>query len=618
MLSNLKIFLRYFGFGFNKYIVSFLLGGIVIAIFETCGILLIFPLMEMVSSPTTAVKSGVMRIIFQSLTDLGYPSYALCLGVFSICVGGIYVFKALFQMLFVGWEYKTLSRWKISISHRFFKKFLNADYGYHVHKNSSEITSIISSSISYVVDNGMHQYVSLFTQLIVGVFLCTFLLISHPLMTLVIAICFYGLFQGQKRFIKQRISQASQHIDIHRRENYFALQQGLAAYKETKINLKEKFFSDLFLRANRNLTDSEGRLLFLQSLPVSLTELIVMLMTIIAFNMIVAAGSSAESITQNLAALVMTLFRLIPVVNRSLNSVSFINSAVEPLRRLIKEADAIGFSMASDEDDRNLGDVSPLNITSELTLSDLTYTYPKALEPAISDVNLSVRKGEFVGIIGSSGAGKTTLVAILLGFIQADEGQYSIDGKPVDQNLICSLRKSIGYVDQQPFIFDTSVMQNVAFGMEIDEIDRDRVEAALRQAELWEYVSAQDMGMEASVGENGKRLSGGQRQRLAIARALYKQPSLLILDEATSALDVETEHRISATIQNLKGSLTIIAIAHRLSTLRSCDRLIMMEKGRIVDAGSHEELQNRNATFRRLLAISEAREPGATSEAEHL
>ncbi|CCG43053.1 ABC transporter ATP-binding protein [Magnetospirillum molischianum] len=602
MIKNLSDFLDYFGKGYGRSIILIMIGCIFIAILETFGILLIFPLMALVINPVQAVEGGVLGRIYGIA---GKPDTQFFLFMVSCAVGSVYIFKALFQVWFTKWEHSLISRWKVTICYRLFCKMLEADYSYHVDRSSSTIISIIYPLVSNVMNNFMYQFICLATQMIVGIFLCVFMVVTHPVMTLVIAICFSILFHVQRVAIRKRIIKVGEEVNAFTIENLFSIQQGLGAYKETKINLKERFFQNMFLKANKNLMRSEGKLLFYQGLPISTNEMIVMLMVIVAFNMIVVAGNSAASITQDLAVVVMTLFRLIPVVNRSITSVNFINSSTIPLKTLIAEADAIGYR---DPIKSDLTEPQALPLTSSLRMKHLSYSYAQSGEPALRDIDFEVKKGEFVGVIGPSGAGKTTLIAILLGFIKPDSGEMTIDGVRVDEARIRAFRHTVGYVDQQPFIFDASIMQNVAFGVAVEDIDRDRVEDALRQAELWDVVSSLEKGIESSVGENGKRFSGGQRQRLAIARALYKQPSILILDEATSALDIDTEQRFSQTIQKLKGSLTIIAIAHRLSTLRDCDRLIMMEAGRIVDDGAFDQLLERNATFRRLVSVSQAQQ----------
>lgn len=599
MLSHFRLFMKYFGHGFHPHMVAILIGDVLIALFETVGILLVIPLMGLVLSPQSAVKSGVTGILYRLM---GEPQTGHFLIYFSLLVALFYFVKSIFHIWFSWWEHQLLARWKNTICYRFFCKILDADYQYHSSRNSSAIVSIISGSVPSAVNNFMFQTISLVSQIVVAIFLFMLIAFRHPVLTAVIASVFLLLFKLQSIVIRHQITRAAGEFEGHSLDNLFAIQQGVGAYKDTKVNLKERFFTKLFTIANKKLMAAEGKVVFYQNLPIATTELIVILITILSFNMLVAAGDSAISITQDLSILVLLVFRFIPVINRSLTAYSVIKAAVVPLHILTQEADAVNYRTPLKPDDSER--LARMDFKADLALKDVVFSYSKNSHPALRGVELNIRRGEFVGVIGPSGSGKSTLIALLLGFLKPETGSYTIDGEVLDEDRIRGLRRLIGYVDQHPFIFDASVMENVAFGIKRDEIDRDRVEQALRQAELWDLVISLEKGMETSVGENGKRLSGGQRQRLAIARALYKQPAILILDEATSALDPETECRLSQAIQGLKGSLTIIAIAHRLSTLRACDRLVMMENGRIVDSGSYQELLGRNADFRHLVEIS--------------
>ncbi|MEM6812501.1 MAG: ATP-binding cassette domain-containing protein [Pseudomonadota bacterium] len=222
----------------------------------------------------------------------------------------------------------------------------------------------------------------------------------------------------------------------------------------------------------------------------------------------------------------------------------------------------------------------------------------------LKEISLDIQKGEFLGIVGASGSGKTSLVDILLGLLKPDSGQIYIDDKPIDQADLYNMRHMIGYVSQQPFIGSFSIRENIAYGIPKDEINDEKVIQALKDVQLYDFIQEKDKDLEWNVGENGKKLSGGQRQRIAIARALYHNPEILILDEATSALDVETESKITDIVNALKGHKTVIAIAHRLSTLKKCDRLVYMDKARIIDTGTFEELKNKHEGFATILKLS--------------
>lgn len=219
-------------------------------------------------------------------------------------------------------------------------------------------------------------------------------------------------------------------------------------------------------------------------------------------------------------------------------------------------------------------------------------------------VSVTIHKGEFVGIIGQSGAGKTTFVDVLLGLLQPDQGRVLIDGIPLGTDTIRGWQKHLGYVPQQVYISNDTVIRNVAFGVDDDRIDTAAVEDALKKANLYDHVMGLDEKFQATLGEHGRKLSGGEKQRIGIARALYYQADVLVLDEATSSLDVPTESEITRAVSSLKGRQTIIAIAHRLSTLKSCDRILYFDKRRLVDTGTFETLSQKYEKFSEMIKLS--------------
>lgn len=580
-----------------------LFGSLISACFELIGVMLIFPLMSLVIRPELALSTPTLAHVHRLL---GSPRPEIFVLIASIGVAVIYILKAGFQIGFLRLEHRTLARWKIDICQRFFQRYLEVNYQFHLQRSSSQLINTIVGEIPAVMNNGIHHAVLLTSYSIVSLALIFFLSLQYTTVTIAVFIVFSALFFVQARLIKRRVILLGEKTSNLGRENYAALQQGIAAYKETKIGLRERFFCNVFGRANAATTRNEEKLLYFQNLPLATTELIVILTLIMAFDLLLMTPDRRDWVTVDLAVLVMVVFRMVPMVNRALNSVTQIQSVRVLMRKLVTEAQIIGYEKAvkPDEipDDTTL---DPLEMTRTLRLEHVSYTYPEASTPALEDVSLTIKRGEFVGIIGTSGAGKTTLMGVLLGFLPPQEGVYSLDNTPITPDNLRSLRWTIGYVDQQTFIFEGSVMENVAFGTAIQDIDRSRVEEALRQAELWDFVCSLDGGMESSVGENGKRLSGGQRQRLAIARALYKRPTILILDEATSALDVGTEHRISETIRNLRGKLTIIAIAHRLSTLKAADRLVIMQNGHVLQEAPYDVLLEDSPLFQDLVRMSQ-------------
>lgn len=248
--------------------------------------------------------------------------------------------------------------------------------------------------------------------------------------------------------------------------------------------------------------------------------------------------------------------------------------------------------------------MAPLKFNTENRFDNVTYTYPKAKRPALKAVSAQIKKGEFVGIVGVSGAGKTTFVDVLLGLLEAEEGRVLIDGVPLGPDTIRGWQKHLGYVPQQVYISNDTVARNVAFGVDDSRIDKAAVKDALKKAHLYDHIMELPGKLEETLGENGRKLSGGEKQRIGIARALYYQADVLVLDEATSSLDVPTESEITRAINSLKGRQTIIAIAHRLSTLKSCDRILYFDRRRLVDTGTFETLSQKYEKFDEMIKLS--------------
>ncbi|MCL4106239.1 UNVERIFIED_CONTAM: hypothetical protein GTU68_061081 [Idotea baltica] len=235
-------------------------------------------------------------------------------------------------------------------------------------------------------------------------------------------------------------------------------------------------------------------------------------------------------------------------------------------------------------------DITPIPFKEEIEFRNLSFTYDRAKTPALYDLSFTAQKGEKIGIIGESGSGKTTLVNLLLRFLTERSGGIYVDGKVLEESDTAGWRAIVGYVQQRVFLMDATLRENVAFGEKAENIDDERVQWAMEQARLWDFVSTLPDGKLTRIGENGQQLSGGQQQRVGIARALYWNSEILVFDEATSALDMETETAITESIESIASGQTLFVIAHRITTLKHCDRILEMKDGRLVAEWKYEDL----------------------------
>jgi ABC-type multidrug transport system fused ATPase/permease subunit len=299
----------------------------------------------------------------------------------------------------------------------------------------------------------------------------------------------------------------------------------------------------------------------------------------------VTIGNGLSEVLPALGLFGAASFRILPAVNQIIGSFQMINRSRPILSRLSQDL-ALGVEQTDNSEREDIE-------FSKLEILDLKFNYDGNQSETLAGVSVFIRRGEAVGLVGQSGSGKSTLVDVLLGFLTPQAGSVLVNGTSIESSLQW-WRSRVGYVPQSIFLTDDTLRRNVAFGLPEDEIDENAVHAALRSAQLEEFVGSLPEGINTMVGERGVRLSGGQRQRIGIARALYNNPEVLVLDEATSSLDTETEHGVMQAVQALQGDKTVVIVAHRLSTVEYCDRLYRLDAGRIVDEGTFDEVMNRS------------------------
>jgi ABC-type multidrug transport system fused ATPase/permease subunit len=288
--------------------------------------------------------------------------------------------------------------------------------------------------------------------------------------------------------------------------------------------------------------------------------------------------------------------RMMPELQRLYSALTMLKFGTAAVDSVFADLEGTRFA----PDLRHTGD-APLRLTSELRLADVSYRYPNAAKDSLQRSSLTIRAGERIGIVGGTGAGKTTLADLVLGLLAPTEGRILVDGVAIDDTTRRRWQRSVAYVPQELFLVDASIYENIAFGLKSGQVDRARVEESARLAQLDAFVRRDlPQGYDTTIGERGVRLSGGQRQRIGIARALYHDADLIVFDEATSALDNLTEREVMAAIEATPGDKTMLIIAHRLSTVRSCDRIIVLDKGQVVGIGPWAELMEENAAFRDL------------------
>ncbi len=544
-------------------------------VLETLGVGLVIPALALLTQHDFARNYPMLQPALQAL---GNPSQqSMVVGGMLVLVG-VYLIKALFLALLAWQQTRFAFGAQAQLSQRLFTVYLHQPYTFHLQRNSAQLIRNVINEVSMFSFNGILPGMLLLTESLVLLGLCSLLLIVEPLGALIVVGVLGAAAWGFHRLTRGRITRWGQARQYHEGLRIQHLQEGLGGAKDVKLLGRETEFLEQYRVHNMQSAQAGQLQTTLQQLPRLWLELLAVSGLAILVISMLAQHRALEAVLPTLGLFAAAAFRIMPSINRVLGAVQSLRYGLPVIDILRTE-----LSLAP------LGEVASTHSSATLfhtalELSQITYAYSGAAEPALKDISLVIRHGESVGFIGTSGAGKSTLVDILLGLLTPDTGEVRMDGRNIQSNLR-NWQNQIGYVPQSIFLTDDTLRRNVAFGLPNEQIDDAAVQRAIQAAQLEEFIAGLPNGLETFVGERGIRLSGGQRQRIGIARALYHDPAVLVLDEATSSLDTATEHGVMQAVRALHGSKTIIIVAHRFSTVAHCDRLYRLEHGRVVEEG---------------------------------
>lgn len=539
---------------------------------ETLGVGFVIPLLVVMSERDLGARYPALAPV---LAHLGHPTQGqlIALGMLALVV--VFAVKSAF-VGFVTWrQARFVFRVQVDLAQRLFRGYLRAPYVFHTKRNSSQLVATVNAETEVFARSGLQAALNVLTdgQVLVGI--SVLLLVVEPLGALVVAGLVGGAIWLFNRVTRDRVVRWARDRQKHNLLRYQALHEGLGGVKDVKVLGRESDFLDVFFEHSDLAADAVVKQTALQRLPKLWLELLGVVGLATLVLVLLLLKQPLYSLVPTVGLFAAAAFKMIPSLGRVMAGVQNLRFAVPVVGSLHEETRILD---ALEEE----GTVEPLELTGELRLDDVTFTYPDAHRPAISGASLSIRRGAAVGFVGPSGAGKSTLVDLVLGLLRPDSGAVRVDGVDI-QAALRGWLDQIGYVSQSVFLSDDSLKRNVAFGLADRDIDPGAVDRALRAAQLEEFVRDLPEGADTRVGERGVRLSGGQRQRIGIARALYHDPSVLVLDEATSSLDIATEESVMEAVEALRGSKTLLIVSHRPGTVKRCDVIVRLEHGRLVD-----------------------------------
>jgi ABC-type multidrug transport system fused ATPase/permease subunit len=547
------------------------------AILETLGVSLVVPLISALMQDDVLETNKYMSAICDSLNIENVTQFSI-LAIVALII--VFVVKDSFLYFEYYVQTRFISNNRVAVQKRLMEVYLNRPYEFFLNASSGEIMRVIRTDTAGTF-NLLTNIMNFFTEAIVAIALVIAIIIVDPVMALLVATLLLVVMAIIYKLIKPTLRKAGL---SQQRNNATAnkwLLQAIAGVKEMKVANKETFFVDEYSKYAKAAVESEKTNTVLGNAPRLIIEAVTVGGMLGYIAIMIVNGKEISDLLPQLSAFAVAAVRLLPSANRmsaALNSIAYmepqLDKTIENLRvaNLYEEEDKIQHQRIRKQD--------VLSLEEECGLKNITFAYPNSEKVVLENANMAIPVGRSIGIIGASGAGKTTAVDILLGLLQPQKGEVYTDKNSIWDNYEAWLAK-LAYIPQMIYMLDDTIRANVAFGYTAVSIDDERVWEALEEAQLGDFVRTLPDGIETTIGERGVRLSGGQRQRIGIARALYTNSELLIFDEATSALDNETEAAIMESINSLRGKKTMIIIAHRLTTIADCDLVYRVEDGTI-------------------------------------
>ena len=558
---------------------------ILVAILEVCGIGCILPVIHVVLSKENpylivgGIRIGAELILFGTL--------------------GIFLLKNSLMVLIAFFQTRLLQKIRHLIGLRLFHTYLSMPYLLYLDKHPSRLIILCFGEANVFASSYAPALCLLVSEIFIVCTIFSMLAIVSPVVTFMgggLLICITYIFSRMNKKILRNIGEVQHNSSV---AIFKHVKEALESLKETRLFGSEKYFLGQFEAESLQFSKASNRVYVIQNSPKMLFETLMVLFLVLGILLSKHFGIERGVLLTSMTFFGAAMLRIMPSFNRITNSVTTMRATAIAIDAIHTELGCAYHSVI-----RPTSKTPNLIFKDQLTVSNLSFTYPRKDKETLSDVSFEIKKGMHVGIVGKSGAGKTTLIDILLGIIEPQGGDIQMDGTSIF-NAFDQWRHLVGYVPQMMTMIDSSIKCNIAFGISEEDIDSQRLAEVIKQVQLNSFIEGLPQGIETVIGDRGIRISGGQRQRIAIARALYQNPEILIFDEATSSLDLETEHLITQELFRIGKDKTLIVIAHRLSTIMQCDVVILIEDGKLIDQGTYADLSLRNKWFSEIQKLSE-------------
>lgn len=573
--------------------------AIAAALLQALGIISVLPFLQLVMEPEMVRENKWLNLLFVSLGFKSVFSFTIFVGFVML---GILLVGNAISAFFAWLKVRFVWQKNHDISSALLRKYLSLPYVYFLSKHSADLGKNILSEVEQMTGHLLLPLLRILTSGIVVLIILTLLFFVNPAVAATTVLLFGSSYFAIFVFLRRRLRVKGKKRVQENTGRFTAATEALAGIKDIKILGREGYFLERFSNHSAKFSKLQAWVAVIGQLPQYFMETVAFGGVIALILVLLSLGQDGSKIIPLVSFFVFAGYRLMPAFQEifyGVSSVQFNRASLDKISRDMNE-ETTGSLVFKKRELPN-----PLVLRERIALENMSFCYPHSRQIALSHVSLEIPKSSFVGLVGPTGGGKTTLGDVLIGLLSPSEGRMTVDGVEIRGNNVWNWQRNIGYVPQQVFLYDDTVVHNVVFGLPDERIDRTRVEEVCRIANLHDFIEQElPNGYDTPIGERGIRLSGGQKQRIGIARALYHDPEVLVLDEATSSLDGITEKAVLQAIENVAKKKTVIAIAHRLTTVKNCDTIYLIDKGAIVAQGTYEELMERDEQFRAM-----AREP---------
>ncbi|MBO1926327.1 ABC transporter ATP-binding protein [Thiomicrorhabdus sp. 6S2-11] len=566
---------------------------VLMAVFEVAGVLSIGPFMA-VAMDFEKINSNHYLNELYIISKLETPEGFLFL------LGG-----ASLLFLLIGSTLSTITSWRLmrvgevigaDFASNLFTYYLSKPWLYHSQTSSSKLVKAISTDCIRVTQNILYPTLQVNAKIFLVLIMGVSIYVIDPVIMVATIVIFASVYGFIFFFVKKPLSSMGKSISELSSARFKLMSEGFGCVKEVLLLHRQKYFFSAFEEASKDIAKSQSNISIIGVIPRYALEFVAFGFIIVLVMYLIGVEGQSNVIA-TLSIMALAGMKLLPSFQYIYMAQSQIRGSFSSLEAI--EKDLLMFNKETSNRSKLEFSVD-LDFKRKFELEGILFSYDKEIKPALNKLNLTIYKNQSIALVGASGSGKSTVVDLILGLLTPQQGRILVDSVKLDDKGLLCWQKKIGYVPQTINLTENSIAENIAFGIPKQEISFQQVEKAAKLAHLDEFVSKLPEGLETSVGERGVQLSGGQRQRIGIARALYNDPEILVLDEATSALDGVTETLIMNAIHEFAGNKTIIVIAHRLSTVESCDQIYLLDSGEVVSQGSYQDLINENDAFKRM------------------